>query len=67
MELIQSDYISDAEKYKLVVSVATESVHITAKSSAGAFYGVQTLLSILSMVDEKEIPAVEIKDNPRYM
>lgn len=64
IQLKQSDDIRDDEGYHLEVNSADESVRITAKSSAGAFYGVQTLRSILAM-DPSIIPIVEIKDSPR--
>ena len=49
----------------MVNSTATY-VSIMAKSSSGAFYGVQSLLSILA-ADDSILPAVEIRDKPRLV
>ena len=41
-------------------------MEIVASSGAGAFYGIQTLSSLLA-VDGSSIPLVEIRDVPRYV
>ena len=58
----------NAEAYTLNVS-STE-VHINGASEAGCFYGIQTLRKALPVVEGEpvavEIPAVEVKDAPRF-
>ena len=51
------------EAYQLSVDTAKQQVHVCASEAAGAFWGVQTLLSL---VHGGSLPAVEIKDAPRY-
>lgn len=53
--------IQDEEAYEL--SVSPDRVLITASHPHGAFYAVQTLRQLLNM---GKIPAVEIKDSPRF-
>ena len=62
--LKQSSNIKDDEGYHLCVNSQPKSVEIVARSGAGAFYGIQTLSSLLS-IDGTTIPLVEIKDKPR--
>ena len=62
--LQQSSNIKDNEGYYLHVNSQPKSVEIVARSGAGAFYGIQTLSSLLS-IDGTTIPLVEIKDKPR--
>ena len=62
------------EGYKL--NVTTKSVHITASTGAGLFYGIQSLLQLMpanvylpAPPDAQKswaLPCVEIKDHPRY-
>lgn len=56
----------NAEAYELKVDAS--SVTITGASEAGAFYGIQTLRKSLPVVTgcDVSLPAVEIKDYPRF-
>ncbi|XP_076469345.1 chitobiase-like [Babylonia areolata] len=51
------------EAYKLHVSTTQQQVRVTAKERAGIFWGVQSLISLVS---QGSLPEVEIKDAPRY-
>ncbi|KAH3893968.1 hypothetical protein DPMN_018123 [Dreissena polymorpha] len=53
-----------SEEYSLEVQVAGKAVEIKASTEAGAFYGVQTLLSVMSKT--KIITDIFIKDQPRF-
>jgi hexosaminidase len=59
------------EAYELVVTA--NNINITASDAAGYFYGVQTLKQLLTIETSAEtkktiylIPAITIKDNPRF-
>lgn len=52
------------ESYDLEVDVSKELVTISGQGSDGVFYGVQTLLALMS--DKGEVPLVSIKDSPRF-
>ncbi|MFI5162810.1 MAG: family 20 glycosylhydrolase [Sphingobacteriales bacterium] len=60
----------DAESYELKVQPGA--IYIIASTSAGAFYGIQSLLSLIPPSayahpqKEIKIPCVEIKDEPRF-
>lgn len=58
--------IQASEGYSL--KCTPNSVSIEGKTIDGAFYGIQSLLQLLSMQNDSEIfiPAVEITDQPRY-
>jgi hexosaminidase len=60
---IKQDSTLGAEGYSL--SVNKEGASITANSGAGLFYGVQTLIQLISS-DGKEVPYVKIRDYPRF-
>jgi len=60
---IASDEALGAEGYKLVVNKNEISIH--ANTGAGLFYGVQSLIQLISP-DGKQIPFVEITDYPRF-
>jgi hexosaminidase len=67
--LWQGDTNGDLEEYTL--KVEPTSVTISAPSHAGLFYGLQTLRQLLSTSSASEdqaraIPAVEIRDKPRF-
>ncbi len=55
-QVFQSD-----EAYKL--SVTPKNISIAAKSEKGVFYGIQTLLQLMS---DQQVSAVEISDYPRF-
>ncbi|KAL8603368.1 hypothetical protein ACOMHN_039731 [Nucella lapillus] len=54
---------SPEEAYHLSVSSTQQQVRITAEERVGVFWGVQTLLSLVS---EGSLPQVEVKDAPRF-
>ncbi|CAL1528529.1 unnamed protein product, partial [Lymnaea stagnalis] len=61
--------LPDVEAYELVVDTSAEFIEISANTSAGAFYGVQTLLSLQAATLDKEAGILSdclIKDVPRY-
>ena len=59
--LIERDGLK-AEEYRL--SIASDGVQIEAKTDAGAFYALQSLLQLSS--DGKSLPFAEIQDSPRF-
>ncbi|XP_060598030.1 beta-hexosaminidase-like [Ruditapes philippinarum] len=63
VEFKTSGNFSD-EQYEIQVNSDTESIDIITKNGAGAFYGVQTLISMLE--SSFVIPEVVIKDHPRF-
>ncbi|PCI02146.1 MAG: beta-N-acetylglucosaminidase [Flavobacteriaceae bacterium] len=72
IELKIDESITNEEAYEL--NVAYNKITISGKTSKGVFYGIQTLRQLLpasiesgnSSEEELTIPAVSIKDNPRY-
>ena len=52
------------ESYVLKVDNSKEVITITGHGTAGVFYGMQTLLSLLN--SESEVPEVLVKDWPRF-
>ena len=71
IKLILDEQIDNAEGYRL--SVKYDQVVIAGKTSAGVFYGIQSLRQLLpaeiettNSITELTIPAVEISDRPRY-
>ncbi|XP_015772465.1 PREDICTED: chitobiase-like [Acropora digitifera] len=52
------------ESYSLDVDPSKDAITIMGRSSAGVFYGLQTLLGLQS--SEGRFPKVSIKDSPRY-
>lgn len=52
------------EAYEVKADPVANTVLIRASNNAGAFYGAQTLLSLIAN-DNKEIPKVDIYDEPR--
>jgi len=60
---IDSDFSTIAGSYQLVIE--KEGIAIDASDSSGAFYGLQSLASLLT-VDDFSLPLVEITDQPRY-
>lgn len=63
---IQSDPLANEESYSLVAE--GDQVRITSAGSAGVFYGIQTLRSLLSNRDgeELQISNVRIEDKPAF-
>ena len=55
---------SARESYHLQVYASEQLINITGTGSAGVFYGVQTLLSLMD--DQGVVPQVSIKDSPRF-
>lgn len=64
MYLLLSNTILTNEGYTLIINPSLKEVNITGRTSAGVFYGIQTLLSLLS--NGNELPKIEIKDQPRF-
>lgn len=64
IEFIKSEDIQHTEGYNLTVNPDKNTVTITAKTSAGAMYGCQSLLSLLHG-NEGKLPAGHIEDSPR--
>ena len=56
------DGVNSPEGYAM--SISAKGVKIEATSGAGLFYGLQTLLQMAA--DSSTLPAVEIKDEPRF-
>ena len=56
---------STNESYSLQVDIANEVVSITGQGAAGVFYGVQTLLALLTD-SQQMVHGVSIIDSPRY-
>ena len=54
----------DAEEYELKIDSAAETIYIFANDPSGAFYGIQTLLSLLR--EDQTLPSVLIRDKPRF-
>ncbi|RFM27682.1 beta-N-acetylhexosaminidase [Deminuibacter soli] len=56
----------NAERYTM--NVTPDKISITGDSHQGTFYGMQTLLQLLPVEDDKSlnIPAVDIEDYPRF-
>jgi len=52
------------EEYELVIN--SKGVFIKAKSGRGFFYGIQSLLQLIPLDGEVEIPFLKILDEPRY-
>jgi len=63
LTIIIDQQLTAAESYQLTVKESA--IAIKAADKAGAFYGVQSLASLLSL-DTLSIPSVEINDQPKY-
>ncbi|MCG8321866.1 MAG: beta-N-acetylhexosaminidase, partial [Cytophagales bacterium] len=69
-EKIKSNYIqfienTELEKEAYELSITTKRIKVSASTPAGWFYAVQSLIQILDD-NSKNLPAVEIKDAPRF-
>ena len=60
---IRGKYTTNKEAYKLDVNTDKMFIEITGVTAAGAFWGVQTLLSI---THEGQVPNIVIHDGPRF-
>lgn len=60
---IQGDSVLKEEGYALLIN--DKGVRITANTATGIFYGVQSLIQLISR-DGKQVPYVEITDYPRF-
>ena len=58
--------LGSPEGYYLKVLPASQSVTISGKSSAGVFYGVQSLLSLVEGPDGSNLTEMIVYDEPRY-
>lgn len=57
--------VNDDESYSIVIN--DQKIILTAKSETGILYGLESLLQLVREEDEKWIiPALELKDEPRY-
>ena len=63
LQLTLDESVKNKESYQL--SVSDSGITIIASDKAGAFYGVQTLASLLNL-DGLTIPYVDISDQPKY-
>lgn len=66
IKLELTDKVESEEGYEL--DVTGEMIHIRAQNAIGLFYGVQTLRQLLPVAPDGQIaiPAVEIRDEPRF-
>ncbi|HEX7411787.1 MAG TPA: family 20 glycosylhydrolase [Bacteroidales bacterium] len=49
-----------------ILSVSNKEISIKAATSQGLFYGVQSLFQLIPINDDRKVPAIEIKDEPRF-
>ena len=61
---VQGTEISSSESYHIQVNTSDLSIIITGTGNAGVFYGVQTLLALITK--EGQVPEVQIRDSPRF-
>ncbi|CAH3123237.1 unnamed protein product [Porites lobata] len=61
---VQGTEISSSESYLIQVNTSDLSIVITGTGNAGVFYGVQTLLALVTK--EGQVPEVQIRDSPRF-
>ena len=61
---VQGTEISSSESYHIQVNTSEMSIIITGTGNAGVFYGVQTLLALITK--EGQVPEVQIRDSPRF-
>lgn len=55
---------SSEESYNLTVT--PKGVQIVGSDAAGTFYGIQSLLQLIPLEGEKDVPACSIQDSPRF-
>ena len=58
--------ISEADSESYEMTIGKKQITIKGHGEAGAFYGVQTLLQMLSEPDATEIACGKIEDSPRF-
>jgi hexosaminidase len=69
--LTLNDQIENEEGYTL--EVAPDQINISGKNAKGVFYGIQSLVQLISLPEEGSsitditVPAVTIKDQPRFI
>jgi hexosaminidase len=49
-----------------VLSISSKEISIKAITSQGLFYGVQSLLQLIPVDGDRKVPALDIKDEPRF-
>ncbi|XP_053373998.1 beta-hexosaminidase-like [Mercenaria mercenaria] len=62
--MFESDKTFNKEQYEIKVEAKTTAIIITSSNGKGAFYGIQTLISMLD--SSNIIPECIIKDHPRF-
>ncbi|XP_013390455.1 uncharacterized protein LOC106158882 [Lingula anatina] len=55
---------SSTEAYSIAISDSNKNVEIQSASAPGIFYGIQTLLSLIT--PDNKLPKIAVKDAPRY-
>ncbi|KAL3885100.1 hypothetical protein ACJMK2_025198 [Sinanodonta woodiana] len=63
---VKNDLNSTLEDYTLTINASSKSILITGQSSAGVFYGIQSLLSIMASFPDMLLPDMRVIDGPRY-
>lgn len=65
LNLVQSK-ITDFSAEGYLLSITPAAVSITSFSNAGLFYGLQSFMQLLKADTTRNLPCVEIKDNPAF-
>lgn len=71
IDLVLNDQIENEEGYTL--EVTPDQINISGKNAKGVFYGIQSLVQLISLPEEGSsitditVPAVTIKDQPRFI
>ncbi|KAB7529677.1 family 20 glycosylhydrolase [Flagellimonas olearia] len=71
IDLVLNDQIENEEGYTL--EVTPDQINISGKNAKGVFYGIQSLVQLISPPEEGSsitditVPAVSIKDQPRFI
>ncbi len=65
INLILNSKINTA-KEGYILNVSPKAINIKARTSQGLFYGIQSLVQLLPIDGNRKIPALEIKDEPRF-
>lgn len=64
LNLCDSSIVTGNEAYR--IEIDKKGVRLSANTETGIFYGLQTLLQLLSNGDNKTLPALTINDSPRF-